>query len=229
MKRYIIPFLLAAVIFNGCTKDDNWMPAEEILEIGAKRLFQESVVEAVNILQFCELFQEYLDASEEDRIQDKYKEIRESVSQKSDRYFKVSGYRPLSGYSSLSADFTTNGTSINSAGGIIDFEEGAVIVRCIDDGEWEIKGSIDRWYSDDAINFTVIYKKASSGSVVADMTVNGNATSKGKSTEGYTAEFSSGGSLSYLGSESYIGIFRMTTFNDKGSKLDEYFLRLSGI
>lgn len=229
MKRYIISFLLAALAFNGCTKDDNWMPAEEILEIGAKRLFQESVVEAVSILQFCELFQEYLDASEEDRMLDKYKEIRESVSQRSDRSFKVDGYRPLSGYRSLSANFTTNGTSINSTGGIIDFEEGAVIVSCIDDGKWEIKASINRWYSDDAINFTVIYKKASSGSVVADVTVNGNATSKGESTEGYTAEFSSDGSLSYFGGESYIGIFKMATFNDKGSNLDEYVLRLSGI
>lgn len=193
------------------------------MEIGAKRLFQESVAEAVSILQFCELFQEYLDASEEGRMLDKYKEIRESVSQRSDRSFKVDGYR------SLSADFTTNGTSINSTGGIIDFEEGAVIVSCIDDGKWEIKASINRWYSDDAINFTVIYKKASSGSVVADVTVNGNATSKGESTEGYTAEFSSDGSLSYFGGESYIGIFKMATFNDKGSKLDEYVLRLSGI
>lgn len=223
MRRHIIPFLLVTLILSGCTKDYNWMSADESLEIGAGKFFQESVVEAVNILQFCELFQEYLDASEEDRRQDKYKEIRESVSQKSDRSFKVSGY------SSLSADFTTNGTSINSAGGIIDFEEGAVIVRRIDDGEWEIKGSIDRWYSDDAINFTVIYKKASSGSVVADVTVNGNATSKGESTEGYTAEFSSNGSLSYLGGQSYIGIFKMTTFDAKGVKLDEYVLRLSGI
>lgn len=223
MRSHIIPFLLTTLIFSGCTKDYNWMSADESLEIGAEKFFQESVVEAVNILQFCELFQEYLDASEEDRMLDKYKEIRESVSQKGDRTFKVSGYK------SLYAEFTTNETSINSEGGIISFEEGAVVVNCIDEEKWEIKASINRWYSHDEINFTVIYRKVSSGNSTADVAVNGSAISRGESTEGYTAEFNSDGFISYLGGQSYIGIFKMTTFDAKGVKLDEYVLRLSGI
>ena len=75
MKRYIIPILLGTIIFNGCRKDDNWPTAEERLNNGAKELFRKTVSEAVNAVEVCEAFQDYLDAPGDDKILDKYKDI----------------------------------------------------------------------------------------------------------------------------------------------------------
>ena len=135
MKRYIIPILLGTIIFNGCRKDDNWPTAEERLNNGAKELFRKTVSEAVNAVEFCEAFQDYLDAPGDDKILDKYKDIRKTVSKVGDNAYEVSGYGGLYG------KFSTNGLSMKAKEGIMvmDINKGSLTVTCVEKDEWEIR------------------------------------------------------------------------------------------
>lgn len=192
MKRYIIPILLGTIIFNGCRKDDNWPTAEERLNNGAKELFRKAVSEAVNAVEFCEAFQDYLDAPGDDKILDKYKDIRKTVFKVGDNAYEVSGYGGLYG------KFSTNGLSMKAKEGIMVMD----------------------------INYFATYRKAASDKHRADITIKGKLTSRSGDTNGYSAKFGSDGIIEYFGGNAYSGIFRMTTFDNKGIRLDDYSLRL---
>ncbi len=220
MKKYALAILFISLIFNGCKKDYYWPTAQERLDIGARRTFSSTVMKAVEAVQFCELFQEYLDASGDDKILDKYKEIRQNVSRTDENTYN------LHYYGSLYGKFTTSDISINDKGGTIVFDEIGMNVGCICDGEWEIKVSDGQYNWSDKINFTATYKKSEDTGRIADITIDGTLISESSDTEGYKAEFNSDGDLHHIGGSVYSGIFRMTTFDDKGSKLDEYALRL---
>lgn len=49
-------------------------------------------------------------------------------------------------------------------------------------------------------------------------------TSRSGDTNGYSAEFGSDGIIEYFGGNAYSGIFGMTTFDNKGIRLDDYSL-----
>lgn len=220
MKKYLLAILFISLIFNGCRKDYYWPTAQERLENGARRTFRGTVMKAVEAVQFCELFQEYNDASGDEKILDKYKEIRQNVSRTDDNTYN------LHYYGSLYGKFTTSDISINDKGGTIIFDEIGMTVGCIGDGEWEIKVSDGQYNWSDRINFTATYKKSEDSGRTADITIDGTLISESRDTDGYKAEFNSDGDIHHIGGNIYSGIFKMTTFDDKGSKLDEYALRL---
>ena len=224
MKRYIIPILLGTIIFNGCRKDDNWPTAEERLNNGAKELFRKTVSEAVNAVEFCEAFQDYLDAPGDDKILDKYKDIRKTVSKVGDNAYEVSGYGGLYG------KFSTNGLSMKAKEGIMvmDINKGSLTVTCVEKDEWEIRSRNGNsiFDFDEGINYFATYRKAASDKHKADITIKGKLTSRSGDTNGYSAEFVSDGIIEYFGGNAYSGICRMTTFDNKGSQLDDYSLRL---
>lgn len=220
MKKYALVILFISLIFNGCRKDYYWPTAQERLDCGARRTFSCTVMKAVEAVQFCELFQEYLDASEDEKILDKYKEIRQNVSKTEGNTYN------LHYYGSLYGKFTTSDTSINDKGGTIIFDEIGMAVGCIGDGEWEIKVSDGQFNWSNKINFTATYKKSEDSGRTADITIDGTLISESSDTDGYKAEFNSDSDIHHIGGSVYSGIFRMTTFDDKGSRLDEYALRL---
>ena len=224
MKRYIIPILLGTIIFNGCRKDENWPTAEERLNNGAKELFRNTVSEAVNAVEFCEAFQDYLDAPGDDKILDKYKDIRKTVSKVGDNAYEVSGYGGLYG------KFSTNGLSMKAKEGIMvmDINKGSLTVTCVEKDEWEIRSRNGNsiFDFDEDINYFATYRKAASDKHRADITIKGKLTSRSGDTNGYSAEFGSDGIIEYFGGNAYSGIFRMTTFDNKGIRLDDYSLRL---
>ncbi len=223
MKKYLLAILFISLIFNGCRKDYYWPTAQERLENGARRTFRGTVMKAVEAVQFCELFQEYNDASGDEKILDKYKEIRQNVSRTDDNTYN------LHYYGSLYGKFTTSDISINDKGGTIIFDEIGMTVGCIGDGEWEIKVSDGQYNWSDRINFTATYKKSEDSGRTADITIDGTLISESRDTDGYKAEFNSDGDIHHIGGNIYSGIFKMTTFDDKGSKLDEYALRLGNM
>ena len=171
MKRYIIPILLGTIIFNGCRKDDNWPTAEERLNNGAKELFRNTVSEAVNAVEFCEAFQDYLDAPGDDKILDKYKDIRKTVSKVGDNAYEVSGYGGLYG------KFSTNGLSMKAKEGIMvmDINKGSLTVTCVEKDEWEIRSRNGNsiFDFDEGFNYLATYRKAASDKHNADITIKG--------------------------------------------------------
>ncbi len=223
MKKYSLAALFILLIINGCRKDTDWPTAQERLEIGAKEIFRTTAMKATEAVQFCELFQEYLDAPGDDKILDKYKEIRQNVSKTDDNTYN------LRYYGSLYGKFTTSETSINDKGGAIIFDELGMTVSCTDEKEWIIKVSNGHWHWSDKINFTATYKKSEDTGRIADITIDGTLISESRDTEGYKAEFKSDGDIHHIGKNVYSGIFKMASFDDKGSRLDEYALRLGNM
>lgn len=223
MKKYALVILFISLIFNGCRKDYYWPTAQERLDYGARRIFICTVMKAVEAVQFCELFQEYNDASGDEKILDKYKEIRKNVTKEGNNTYNISYYGSLSG------KFTTSDIAVNVKGGAIVFEDIGLTVSCVDDGDWEIKVSDGQYNWSDKINFTATYKKSEDSGHTADITIDGTLISESRDTDGYKAEFYSDGDIHHIGGNIYSGIFKMTTFDDKGSKLDEYALRLGNM
>lgn len=111
---------------------------------------------------------------------------------------------------------------------VMDINKGSLTVTCVEKDEWEIRSRNGNsiFDFDEGINYFATYRKAASDKHKADITIKGKLTSRSGDTNGYSAEFVSDGIIEYFGGNAYSGIFRMTTFDNKGSRLDDYSLRL---
>lgn len=222
MKRSIQILAIISLALCSCIKDDNWPTKEENLNNAATQIFSQTVQDAVSMLRFCELFQEYLDAPGEEKILEKYETIRKNVTKKNDGTYEVydcDSFRP-------------NEIPFNKKGGAITVEKYYYVLTlmCTGEGEWEIRRIIrDGWHwymPDDVITYTVTYRKISEGPYIGEASANGTVISYNDDTKNYSAKFSTDGGLKYISSNTCTGIFRIETFDASGRSLDEYALRI---
>lgn len=216
MRNTTTILLVISLITGSCIKDKDMPSLQQRLESGAERTFHHSVRAAVETMRFCQLFQEYLEASGDDKSLEKFSEINKSVTKTEENTYEIK----------YSGTLSTNGTSINETGGAMIFKEIGLSVDCTGELEWEIKFESKRENNDyQNLNYNAIYKKKVTGdSDLAKITINGDLVSGNEDTKGYTIKFESEGDITYLGGQTYVGLFKITTFDNEGDKLDDYSL-----
>lgn len=219
MKDKIIILLIIALAAVSCVKDDYFPSAEDNLYNTASRLFERSVGDAVSTIRFCALFQEYLDAPDNDKLLAKFTSVRENVTMVGQDTYKTR-------YGIL---FTTNGVPFGETGALVTFNEN-VEVRCVGENEWEViaNQSSLNFYNEN-LSYTMTYKVIPDSFRNEEVEITAKGVLKADEyceTPGYDATFLTDSPLRLSGS-TYKGTFRMTTHDSSGSKLDEYVLRLS--
>lgn len=219
MKEKIITVLIISLAAVSCVRKDEWPTAQQRFEETARQLFRLSVENPVKTIDFCKLFQEYLDAPDDNKLLEKYTSVRKSVTMTGKDSYQI-GY---------GVKFTTNGIPFGETGSQAIFDE-KVEVRCVSENEWTVKALLLQASSEEKISYWVTYKELphSGKNVEAEITVKGVLQDKGGGqVSDYSASFSTETPLKLSGG-AYIGDFLMTTHDSSGSKLDEYVLKLLG-
>lgn len=217
MKDKIITLIIILLAAVSCVKKDEWPTAQERLSDSASLLFDSSVKASVRTIRFCSLFQEYLNAPDNEKLAEKYTSIRKNVTMIGENTYELS-YGPR---------FTTNGIQFSEPGALVSFDK-TVTVRCVAGNEWEVMATELRTHYGELISYTAAYKLLpdSDNGPVAEITAEGVLKADEYSeTAGYSATFGTDTPLRLSGG-SYTGTFRMTTRDASGSKLDEYVLPL---
>lgn len=216
MKDKIITLIIISLAAVSCGKDE-WPTAQQRLNETARQIFTLSVENSVKTIDFCKLFQEYLDAPDENKLLEKYTKVRKSVTMTGENSYEID----------YGAKFTTNGLHFGETGSRTIFNE-KVEVSCVGKNEWTVKALLlIASAAGERISYVVTYKEIprSGNGVVAEITAQGVLQEK-ESDEiaGYSASFSTKTPLRLSGS-AYTGDFLMVTRAPSGDTLDEYVLK----
>lgn len=219
MKDNIIALIIISLAAVSCVKKDEWPTAQQRLNETARQIFKLSVENSVKAIDFCKLFQEYLDAPDENKLLEKYTKVRKSVTMTGENSYEIN----------YGVKFTTNGLHFGETGSRTIFNE-KVEVNCVGENEWTVKALLLRASAaGERISYVVTYKEIprSGNGVVAEITAQGVLQEK-ESDEiaGYSASFSTKTPLKLSGS-AYTGDFLMVTQAPSGDALDEYVLKLN--
>ena len=236
MKKITICLLALVAALVSCKKDDVFPSPEEKLKSAAGSIFNSTAVPSVDLLDFCLDFQAYLDASADDKILEKYKPIRKSVSKEGENSYEVTAYDLIPSY----GKFTADGKSVNEPGAKFVFDDLGATVTCTGTDEWEIRVSRAEgktavevysrytyfYSSEDVYEYVFLYRKTSSDELAGTVSLEGTLKSKGSKTYGYTASYRTEGEFKHLGGTSFSGAFKMETFDASGTPLHSCTLNL---
>ncbi len=236
MKKIAICILALVAALVSCRKDDVFPSPEEKLKSAASSIFYYTAMSSVDLLDFCLDFQAYLDAPADDKILEKFKAIRKSVSKTGENSYEVTAYDSIPSY----GKFTTDGNSVNEPGAKLVFDDLKATVTCIGTDEWEISVSRTEsktavevysnytyyYGSEDVYEYVLLYRKSSSAELAGTISIEGTLKSEASKTSGYTAGYRTEGEFKHLGGGSFSGAFRIETFDASGNHLHDYTLNL---
>lgn len=250
MKTKLVALLLAILALCSCVKDE-MLSSQEKLHKAARQTFSASVLYTTRVMYFCDLFQQYMDASDEEKKSKKFASIRQSVKMMTegdvywpstyivntyDRFIdKKSGYDVLYDSEILFNDIVmeSNDISFFVPGGSLTFYERPNLIHtsdinltitCVEKGKWKVTVAKRHFSYEDYGTFEAVYQKNDSGEFIDCV---GMFDSNSDNTQGYSARFQTLGNVKYNREQRlFSGSFLMTTFDEFGATLDSYILVL---